>query len=103
MRGAGMGLVRAGPVPEHADHLGGPEGEQCAKARGGHAAAAVSRTPLAPGEEEAEHDKLRNWHERIAGRDAHDAPGGEAAIEAIAEAGKALERYTAAVHERTQL
>lgn len=54
-------------------------------------------------EEEAEHDKLRTWHERIAGRDAHDAPGGEAAIEAIAEAGKALERYTAAVYERTQL
>ncbi len=54
-------------------------------------------------EEEAELDKLQRWHERIATRDIHDAPGGRAAGEALADAKKALERYTAAVYERTQL
>ncbi len=54
-------------------------------------------------EEEAELDKLQRWHERIAARDVHDAPAGAAAGKALDEARKALERYTAAVYERTQL
>jgi hypothetical protein len=54
-------------------------------------------------EEEAELDKLVRWGERIAARDIHDAPGGEQARDALAAARAALERYTAAVFERTQL
>jgi hypothetical protein len=54
-------------------------------------------------EEEAELDKLVRWHERIAARDLHGAPGGEEAQAALAGAQAALERYTAAVYERTQL
>ncbi|MBA3262163.1 MAG: chromate resistance protein ChrB [Thermoleophilaceae bacterium] len=54
-------------------------------------------------EEEAELDKLQRWHERIAARDLHDAPGATEAGAALQDAGEALERYTAAVYERTQL
>jgi hypothetical protein len=54
-------------------------------------------------EEEAELDKLTRWHDRIAVRDIHDAPGGEEARQALAGAKAALDRYTAAVFERTQL
>ena len=54
-------------------------------------------------EEEAELDKLVRWHERIAARDLHGAPGGEQARAALAAAQAALDRYTAAVYERTQL
>ena len=53
-------------------------------------------------EEEAELDKLQRWHERIAARDIHDAPGADAAQEALAQAQQALERYSTAVFERTQ-
>ena len=54
-------------------------------------------------EEEAELDKLQRWHERIAARDVHDAPGAEESKEALAQAHEALERFTSAVFERTQL
>lgn len=54
-------------------------------------------------EEEAELDKLRRWHGRIAGRDLYEAPGATEAEAALQSAGEALERYTAAVYERTQL
>jgi Protein ChrB, N-terminal len=54
-------------------------------------------------EEEAELDKLQRWHERIAARDIHDAPASNQAREALAHAREALERYTSAVFERTQL
>jgi hypothetical protein len=54
-------------------------------------------------EEEAEQDKLARWHERIAARDVHRAPGGPPATRALGEARAALKRYTAAVYERTQL
>lgn len=54
-------------------------------------------------EEEAELDKLQRWHERIAARDIHDAPAGNQAREALAQAHEALERFTSAVFERTQL
>ena len=53
-------------------------------------------------EEEAEHDKLQRWHERIRARDVHDAPGADAAGRALQKAGEALERYSADVFERTQ-
>jgi DNA-binding transcriptional regulator PaaX len=53
-------------------------------------------------EEEAEHDKLQRWHERIRARDVHDAAGADAAGRALQKAGEALERYSAAVFERTQ-
>jgi hypothetical protein len=52
-------------------------------------------------EEEAELDKLRRWHERIAARDVHGCelrPEAEAALERAAEA---VARFTAAVFERT--
>lgn len=54
-------------------------------------------------EEEAEVDKLQRWHERIAARDILAADGGAEAGEALARAQEALERYSAAVFERTQL
>ena len=54
-------------------------------------------------EEEAELDKLQRWHERIAARDLHEAPGADEASEALKEAEEALERYSRAVFERTQL
>jgi hypothetical protein len=54
-------------------------------------------------EEEAELEKLESWHRRIAERDIHDAPGSGDARDALAEARQALERYTSAVFERTQL
>jgi hypothetical protein len=54
-------------------------------------------------EEEAELDKLQRWHERVGARDIHGAPGAEETIEALARAQEALERYTSAVFERTQL
>jgi ChrB-like protein len=53
-------------------------------------------------EEEAEMDKLRRWHERIRRLDLHQAPGGPAAVGAMRDAEAALERYSAAVFERTQ-
>lgn len=54
-------------------------------------------------EEEAELDKLRRWHERIAARDIHQAPGADEAKQALAQANEALERYSSAVFQRTQL
>ena len=54
-------------------------------------------------EEEAEVDKLERWHERIAARDIHTAGGAEDARRALERAQRELERYTAAVFERTQL
>jgi hypothetical protein len=54
-------------------------------------------------EEEAELDKLTRWHARIVERDLHEAPGGEQARQALAEAQEALDRYTAAVFVRTEL
>jgi hypothetical protein len=54
-------------------------------------------------EEEAELDKLERWHERIEARDIHAAPGAEQAGEALTSARDALERYSSAVFERTQL
>jgi ChrB-like protein len=53
-------------------------------------------------EEEAEMDKLRRWHERIRRLDVHDAAGAAAALEALATADAALDRYSQAVFERTQ-
>jgi hypothetical protein len=52
-------------------------------------------------EEEAELDKLKRWHERIGTRDIHSADGAPAAIDALRAAEQALERYSAAVFERT--
>jgi hypothetical protein len=54
-------------------------------------------------EEEAELDKLQGWHTRIGVRDIHGAPGAEQAREALTRARDALERYSSAVFERTQL
>ena len=54
-------------------------------------------------EEEAELDKLQRWHERIDARDIQSAPGAAEAKEALAQAQQALERYSTAVFERTQL
>lgn len=54
-------------------------------------------------EEEDELDKLQRWHERIDARDLHGAPGAEEAREALGRAQEALERYSSAVFERTQL
>jgi DNA-binding transcriptional regulator PaaX len=53
-------------------------------------------------EEEAEHDKLERWHDRIHARDVHGAASADAAGRALHEAGEALERYSSAVFERTQ-
>ena len=52
-------------------------------------------------EEEAELDKLQRWRQRIDTRDIHDAPGAPPAARATQEAAAALERYSAAVFERT--
>jgi len=54
-------------------------------------------------EEEAEVDKLQRWHQRIADRDIHAAPGADPAKHALARAQEELERYSTAVFERTQL
>ena len=54
-------------------------------------------------EEEAELDKLQHWHRRIVERDIHQAPTAEQATAALSRAQEALDRYTAAVYERTQL
>jgi len=54
-------------------------------------------------EEEAELDKLERWHARIATRDIHTAPGAVESTDALASAQTALERYSAAVFEHTQL
>ncbi len=54
-------------------------------------------------EEEAELEKLQRWHARIEARDIHDASGAAPARDAFARAQQALERYTTAVFERTQL
>ena len=53
-------------------------------------------------EEEAELEKLQRWHERIRGRDVHDAPGADAAARAVQDAEAALARYATEVFERTQ-
>jgi vacuolar-type H+-ATPase subunit I/STV1 len=53
-------------------------------------------------EEEAELEKLRRWHERIRARDLHGCEGGPEADAALERAGDALERYTAAVFDRTK-
>jgi hypothetical protein len=53
-------------------------------------------------EEEAERDKLRRWHEQIRARDVHGCEGAAEADAALERAGDALERYTAAVFDRTQ-
>ena len=53
-------------------------------------------------EEEAELEKLQRWHERIRGRDVHDAPGADAAARAVQDAEGALTRYADAVFERTE-
>jgi hypothetical protein len=53
-------------------------------------------------EEEAELDKLQRWHQRIGARDVRDAAGADAASRALQQATAALERYSAAVFERTQ-
>jgi hypothetical protein len=53
-------------------------------------------------EEEAELDKLRRWSERIRRLDVRGASGGAAVAGALQEAEAALERYSAAVFERTQ-
>lgn len=52
-------------------------------------------------EEESALDRLESWHERIAKRDLHAAPGSEEAGAALGRAREALERYSAAVFERT--
>ena len=54
-------------------------------------------------EEEAELDKLQRWHARIGARDIHAAPGAAQAKTALTRAQAALERYSTAVFERTQL
>src|SRR4051794_16025235 len=53
-------------------------------------------------EEEAELQKLQQWHERIRSRDLHEASGGKAAAGALGQAVDALARYSDAVFERTQ-
>ena len=53
-------------------------------------------------EEESELDKLERWYDRVSSRDVHGAAGSQAAAEALALAREALERYSAAVFERTQ-
>lgn len=53
-------------------------------------------------EEEAELEKLQQWHERIRGRDLHGASGAEAVGRALEQAVEALARYSNAVFERTQ-
>jgi hypothetical protein len=52
-------------------------------------------------EEEAELEKLRRWHERIASRDVHRASAGYDAAQAIERAEAALGRFSEAVFERT--
>lgn len=52
-------------------------------------------------EEESALDRLQAWHERIASRDLHDAPGSENASVALGQARDALERYSTAVFEHT--
>lgn len=52
-------------------------------------------------EEESALERLQGWHERIANRDLHGAPGSEAASAALEQARDALDRYSTAVFERT--
>jgi len=52
-------------------------------------------------EEESALDRLMRWHERIASRDLHAAAGSEDAKAALERARDALDRYSAAVFERT--
>lgn len=52
-------------------------------------------------EEESALDRLQKWHDRIASRDLHDAPGSEDANVALERARDALDRYSTAVFERT--
>lgn len=52
-------------------------------------------------EEESALERLQRWHERIATRDLHDAPGSEAAGAALEQAQGALDRYSTVVFERT--
>jgi hypothetical protein len=52
-------------------------------------------------EEEAELDKLGRWHERIRARDVCGCERAGEAEDALARAGQALARYTAAVFDRT--
>jgi DNA-binding transcriptional regulator PaaX len=53
-------------------------------------------------EEEAELEKLKAWHGRIAARDVHDCDRGGDAAAALERGAEALSRYTVAVFERTQ-
>jgi hypothetical protein len=52
-------------------------------------------------EEEAELDKLKAWHRRIAARDVHKCDRAGDAAAALEQAAEALSRYTVAVFERT--
>jgi hypothetical protein len=53
-------------------------------------------------EEEAELEKLQQWHERIRARDLHGAAGADAVGRGLGEAAEALARYSDAVFEHTQ-
>ena len=53
------------------------------------------------GEEEAELDKLKRWHERITTRDVCGCDRAGDAETAMEQASKAVARYTAAVFDRT--
>ncbi len=52
-------------------------------------------------EEESALERLQTWHERIAARDLHGASGSAEALAALGRAQQALDRYSAAVFERT--
>jgi hypothetical protein len=52
-------------------------------------------------EEEAELEKLKAWHGRIAARDVHDSDRAGAAAAALERAVEALARYSVAVFEHT--
>ena len=63
----------------------------------------IEKFTLAELEEvEAELEKLQRWRQRIRARDVCDATGADAAGRALQQGTAQLERYSAAVFERTQ-
>lgn len=52
-------------------------------------------------EEESALERLERWHERIAARDLHEAPGRAQASAGLGRTREALARYSTAVFERT--
>lgn len=93
-----MRFVRAWPVPERTDELGGAERDQGAEAGGG-AVAAVARAPLAAGEEQRREQRQKQ-ELAVLGEEAKDLFEGVVAVGEAVEPALDVEVQEAQSRER---